>query len=153
MRTLLIIFSFVTCLTATAGEGLHENFNPTVELFKSDSWKAVRKLVGTKVRLEISRKGKTSIFQPPVGSSMLMRAHTQKWGASEYLITLWQEGVHTTVLRIFNPTQAKPMIWEKYSVGQLSYEATDSGLSVNVNDIQPGTIETQETTVIWKAGQ
>src|SRR5437868_4540898 len=118
LRNFLLMFYISMVAPALAVENLHENFNSLVVLSKNETWRAARRLHDQRVIVEINYKGKVSTYKPPVPTSVLISASNQNWGDNEYLLTIWQEGVYVTVLRIFDPkVPAQQAIWEKYSLG------------------------------------
>lgn len=153
-----MIFKIIVLVLATLGfsafaiDNLHTDFNTSLSLAKTKDWTCLRKLDENRVRLEFLLGEKMATYNPPVAGAVLQRAQLQRWGDTEYLVTLWQEGVHATAVRVFDPSASEgPMVWQKYSVGDAVYATTVEGLTVTINEIQPGTTETKKTTVNWKA--
>ncbi|MGE0763574.1 MAG: hypothetical protein AB7N80_09885 [Bdellovibrionales bacterium] len=158
----ILLPSWILLITVVAGarENLQRDFNPSVILAKTAHWQAVRKLEDNKVNLQFIPVGAAAAsgaeaatsYNPPVPSSFLRSARLSRFGQHDYLVTVWQEGVHTTVLRIYDPKDASgPLIWQKHSVGDVRFNRTTEGLTVTVNEIQPGEIKTRPVMVKWKA--
>lgn len=139
---------------------LHRDFEPEKQLGQSKEWKATRLLQDNQVSIEFTvpatgdQPEKKVSFKPLVSSSFLLDAEIQRYGGRDYLITVWQEGAHFTMLRILNPKAPnKIMVWEKGSIGDLRYELLPDGLQVRLFRIPPGKTEAVQVMQRWKAGR
>lgn len=75
-----------------------------------------------------------TIYRPPTVSSQLVTVELKKFSGRNYLVTIWQDGVNTSCLRIFDLERiSEPFIWQKSSVGDVLYDVLDDGLEVKYN--------------------
>ncbi len=150
MKTFILGFLF---WSAVYGSELHLDFNPVVELGKTEAWTAQRLFSDGKVRIRFRfSAGKDSVYSPPIASTLLVSAKTVVWNGKTYLLTSWQEGVSTTALRVFDPlSKEKLILLERYSIGEVKVKITTQGLQLTVAERGDWPLEPKYTTTEWSA--
>jgi len=147
-RWILISCLFIgTAFAQTYGT----DFRKKVLLVKTPAWSVYRILTRGQVRLHFELEKARSEYVPPIPSTQLLTAKRAEWNGRGYVITYWQEGVSTTALRIFDPLAEERKVYEKYSIGDISYEITPKGLNLRIAEGSDDPLAPNAVTEQWEA--
>lgn len=151
----LVILLLASPLKADETTSLHLDLRERVLLATTAEWQAHRLLKDHRVGIEFLEKDskRIKVFQSEVESDLLISSEVRAFNGKSYLITRWSAGNMSTVLRIFDPlSEKKVLTFERYSLGQLKYNVTKSGLEITINEPRAADPLPKTVTSTWKAG-
>lgn len=149
MSRLLMIAFLVG--TSAAAQTYVQDHRGKIQLVKTPEWTAYRLLQDDGVRLRFETEKARVEYRPPIPSSQLLTAKRAEWGGRAYLITYWQEGVSTTALRVFDPGSGGLKVYEKYSMGDVLYVITPTGLRITIGEDDQNPLSPNAVTENWEA--
>ena len=128
--------------------------SPSKILDISKNWKVTRKLKDQQVSLEFKMTAteKNMVrFQPSLPDSVLVSYEIASWKGKEFLITLWQEGTHSTSVRVLDPESKGVVAFEMSSPDSIIYKRIGDGLEFHTMDLVDPKKEPLDKVTLWKA--
>lgn len=137
-------------------KSLHLDLRERVPLASTEQWQAVRILSNNRVKIEFTdlKKGQAKVFQGILESEVLISTETQTFSSRQYVISVWNSGNMSTIVRVFDPMaeKEKVLVYEKYSLGQIEYKVLPTGIEVTYNQARSLDPVPRIVKSTWKAG-